>query len=90
MRPNLKKYLGGVDFRGRRVLDVGCASGILSFYMERQGAEVVSFDLDKNGDWDMVPFAKCNQFENIAARSSRHFSKIRLRRPDGVSASVAM
>src|SRR5580704_10303985 len=67
LRPNLKKYLGGVDFRGRRVMDVGCASGILSFYMEQQGAEVVSFDLDKNGDWDMVPFAKWDQFEHIAA-----------------------
>ena len=34
------------------------AGGILSFHMEKQGAEVVSFDLDKDGDWDMVPFAK--------------------------------
>ena len=67
LRPNLKKYLGGVDFRGRRVMDVGCASGILSFYLEKQGAEVVSFDLDKNRDWDMVPFAKWDQFEHIAA-----------------------
>jgi hypothetical protein len=65
LRPKLKEYLGSVDFKGRRVLDVGCASGVLSFYMEKQGAEVVSFDLDKNGDWDMVPFAKWEQFAHV-------------------------
>jgi len=40
LRPNLKKYLGGLDFTVRRVLDGGCASGILGFYMEQQGAEL--------------------------------------------------
>lgn len=58
LNPNLKDYLGNVSFQGKRVLDIGCASGVLSFYMEQQGAEVVSFDLDKNGKWDMVPYAK--------------------------------
>ena len=76
LRPNLKKYLGGVDFTGKRVLDVGSASGILSFYMEQQGAEVVSFDLDKNGDWDMVPFAKWDQFEHIAADRKSIINKL--------------
>jgi len=76
LRRNLKKYLGGIDFRGRRVLDVGCASGILSFYMEQRGAEVVSFDLDKNGDWDMVPFAKWEQFEHIAAERKSIIDKL--------------
>jgi hypothetical protein len=58
LRENLAAYLGNVDFQNKRVLDVGCASGSLSFYMEKNGAEVVSFDLDKNGNWDIVPFAK--------------------------------
>src|SRR5258708_38924975 len=34
--------------------------------MERQGAEVVSFDLDRNVDWDLVPFAKWTDFEHIS------------------------
>src|SRR5882757_1376055 len=67
LHPKLNEYLGNVRFGGRRVLDVGCANGILSFHMEKQGAEVVSFDLDKNQDWDIVPFAKWDQFEHIAA-----------------------
>ena len=65
LRNNLAKYLGNVNFENKRVLDVGCASGILSFYMETNGAEVVSFDIDKNGDWDVVPFSKSNYRECI-------------------------
>ncbi|MBV9999030.1 MAG: methyltransferase domain-containing protein [Verrucomicrobia bacterium] len=63
---DLRSYLGGVDFEGNRVLDVGCAGGALSFYMEQQGAEIVSFDLDECGSWDMVPFAKWADFEHIS------------------------
>ena len=66
LRENLPEYLGNVDFQNKRVLDVGCASGALSFYMEKNGAEIVSFDLDKNGDWDIVPFAKWQERELIA------------------------
>jgi SAM-dependent methyltransferase len=65
LNQNLRKYLGDVNFSEKRVLDVGCASGVLSFYMEQQGAEVISFDLDKNGDWDMVPFAKYKKLTYI-------------------------
>lgn len=66
LRNNIREYLGNVEFRDKRVLDVGCANGALSFYMERQGAEVISYDLDKNGDWDMVPFAKWKDYEHIS------------------------
>jgi hypothetical protein len=48
-------YLGNYTFQGRRVLDVGAASGFLSFEMERRGAEVVSFDLDDGANWNIVP-----------------------------------
>jgi hypothetical protein len=57
LRGGLAEYLGHVDFGGCRVLDVGAANGLLSFFMEAQGAEVVSFDLDQNVTWDLVPFA---------------------------------
>jgi hypothetical protein len=76
LRPKLEQYLGNVDFKGRRVLDVGCASGILSFYVEKQGGEVVSFDLDKNGDWDIIPYAKWEQFARVAADRKTIINKL--------------
>jgi hypothetical protein len=68
LRSKIKDYLGHVKFEGKRVLDVGAASGLLSFYMESQGAEVVSFDLDKSYDWDVVPFAKWDYQEGFIER----------------------
>lgn len=75
LRGSVDAYLGNFDFAGKRVLDVGAASGILSFHIEQQGAEVVSFDLSENYDWDIVPFAENN---NDATRSERrsHLRKI--------------
>ena len=57
LREGVAKYLGGVDFGGKRALDVGTASGFLCFEMERRGAEVVAYDLNESCDgWDIVPF----------------------------------
>ena len=66
LRNNIKSYLGNVNFSGKKVLDVGCANGGLSFYMEQEGAEVISYDLDDNGDWDMVPFAKWKDYSKVS------------------------
>jgi hypothetical protein len=44
LRGNEGPYFGGVGLRGKRVLELGPATGYLSLYMERQGAEVVSFE----------------------------------------------
>jgi SAM-dependent methyltransferase len=61
LREGPDEYLGGVDVRGKRVLDIGTASGFLSFYMERKGAEVVSYDLSEEHEWDLVPYALLDQ-----------------------------
>lgn len=58
LRAVVDDYLGGVDFSGKRVLDVGTASGFLSFEMEKRGAEVVSFDLDDAARFEFVPHFK--------------------------------
>ncbi len=50
-------YLGGVSFAGKRVLEMGTASGYLCRHMESRGAEVVAFDLSSEQSWDLVPFA---------------------------------
>jgi len=65
LRGRLEEYLGHVDFSRRRVLDVGAANGLLSFSMEEHGAEVVSFDLDRNAKWDLVPFAAWTDYEAV-------------------------
>lgn len=75
LRGNVDRYLGNFDFAGRRVLDVGAASGILSFHIERQGAEVVSYDLSEHHDWDIVPFAE-NDTAGMRERRRGHLRKI--------------
>ena len=57
LRPNIDDYLGNIDVRGRRVLDVGAASGFVSFELERRGADVVAYDLPADAPWDVVPRA---------------------------------
>jgi SAM-dependent methyltransferase len=58
LRDCIKPYLGNYDFKGKRVLDVGAASGFLTFSMEKEGAEVVSFDMAAGSQWDIVPQRK--------------------------------
>jgi SAM-dependent methyltransferase len=58
LRKDVARYLGGIDFRGKRVLEVGTASGFLCFEMERAGADIVGYDLSDEYSWDIVPFAR--------------------------------
>ncbi len=57
LRKTIDSYLGHFKFSGKRALDVGSASGYLSFEMEKRGATVVSFDMDSGSRWNIVPFA---------------------------------
>ena len=45
LRGGVDDYLGNVDLNGKRVLEVGTASGFLCFTMEGRGADVVAYDL---------------------------------------------
>jgi SAM-dependent methyltransferase len=58
LRDNADEYLGRVDLAGKRVLEIGPASGFLTFYMESKGAEVVSVELPLDHPWDVVPDAR--------------------------------
>ncbi len=60
LRPNVNKYLGQIELQGKRVLEIGTASGYLCFHMESQGAEVVAFDLSPTDKADIVPFARAD------------------------------
>jgi hypothetical protein len=58
LRHGLKDYLGRVPFEGKRVLELGTADGFISFQIEREGADVVSYDLSEDVQWDVVPYAR--------------------------------
>jgi len=75
LRDGVGDYLGNVDFSGKRVLEVGTASGFLCFEMERLGAEVIAYDLSEEQAWDIVPFARSRHKESVDARR-QHIRRI--------------
>jgi hypothetical protein len=58
LRGRFDEYVGGVDLAGKRVLDVGTASGFLTVEAERRGATVVSFDADSARRYSFLPGAQ--------------------------------
>ena len=75
LRGKESAYLGHIDLKGKRVLELGTASGHLCFSMEKMGAEVVAYDMDENQQWDIVPFAGFDYAEHIAL-FRRHIRKL--------------
>jgi len=61
LRANVQAYLGGIALAGKRVLELGAANGYLSFYMERQGASVIPYDLSPNELADVMRYPGLNQ-----------------------------
>jgi O-methyltransferase len=55
LRGHESTYLGEVDLAGKRVLELGPATGYLTFHMERMGAEVVSFEAGLDVSIDTLP-----------------------------------
>ncbi len=70
LRDGVDEYCGGVDVAGKRVLEIGTASGFLCFHMERAGAEVVAYDLSENQPWDVVPFPDLDVAGHLARRAA--------------------
>jgi SAM-dependent methyltransferase len=57
LRGRFKEYVGGVELAGKSVIDVGAATGFLSFESEKAGASrVVSFDMNDASQQDFLPF----------------------------------
>jgi SAM-dependent methyltransferase len=55
LRGRLDDYIGRVPLSGRTVLDVGTASGFLSFEAEKRGAIVTGFDADDVSRYQYIP-----------------------------------
>lgn len=61
-------YVGRIKLDGKRVLEIGTASGFLCFFMESKGAEVVAYDLSEDDAWDIVPYARYDADALLARR----------------------
>ena len=74
LRDSIDAYLGNFDFTGKRTLDVGTASGYLTFELEKRGADVVSFDMSDGAQWNIVPHISIQPIlkEILHERSLRH------------------
>ena len=68
LRGDVAGYLGHVDFTGKRVLEIGPASGFCTVAMEQRGAEVVSVELPDEPGWDFVPYPAQRLAPELAPR----------------------
>jgi SAM-dependent methyltransferase len=55
LRAGLDDYIGGLDYGGLCVLEVGTADGYICFELERRGAELVGVDLPDGASYDARP-----------------------------------
>jgi hypothetical protein len=65
LRGRFKDYVSAVKLESRRVLDVGTASGFLTWEAERNGCgEIVSFDADSAARYQKLPFEEIQWSRN--------------------------
>jgi hypothetical protein len=75
LREGVDAYLGRIGLQGKRVLEVGTASGFLCFAMEKRGADVIAFDLAPRQPPDLVPFPGRDPQER-RREHSRHLERL--------------
>jgi len=74
LRDRFDDYIGGVALAGKSVLDIGTATGFLSFEAEKRGAtRVLSFDMKEASQQTFLPF-KDKLYYRDPARWAEHFS----------------
>ena len=70
LAPGIDAYLGHTSFANKTILDVGAATGYLSFHMERRGGTLISYDLSEAQDWDIVPLSGIDAAEHARVRKA--------------------
>jgi hypothetical protein len=60
LRGKTDEYFGNYQFAGKRVLEIGPASGFLTLEMEKRRAEVVAVDVGELKPWDFVPYPEAS------------------------------
>lgn len=76
LRDCVDQYLGNFDFEGKRVLEIGPASGFLTIEMERRGAKVVAVEVLDDPGWDFVPFPASVLTPHMQSRRN-HMTRIK-------------
>ncbi len=56
LRGRFEDYVSGVSVAGKSVIDVGAATGFLTFEAEQRGARVLSFDMSDVSQQTFLPF----------------------------------
>ena len=57
LRDGFEEYLGNYDFSGQRVLEIGPATGFLTFQIEKTARDIVAVELPMDRDfWNSVPY----------------------------------
>jgi SAM-dependent methyltransferase len=76
LRSIVDRYLGGVSFANKRVLEIGPASGFLTMEMEKRGADIVAVEVTDDPGWDFVPYPPSVMDEVYSSRRY-HMNRIK-------------
>jgi SAM-dependent methyltransferase len=76
LRAGVDDYLGRFSFSGKRVLEIGPASGFLTFEMEKRGAQVTAIEVTDDHEWDYVPFPR-DVVEPMLAARREHMRRLK-------------
>jgi hypothetical protein len=77
LRDRFDEYTGYVPVGGKSLLDVGTASGFLSFEAEKRGAIVTSFDADSVEQIQYIPINDIHLAEELRRTAKEYFYKMR-------------
>jgi SAM-dependent methyltransferase len=77
LRGRFDEYIGGVDVAHRQVLDIGTATGFLSFEAEKRGAtRVLSFDMSDPRQQAFLPFKDKLYYRDPARWAEQYSAEI--------------
>jgi 2-polyprenyl-3-methyl-5-hydroxy-6-metoxy-1,4-benzoquinol methylase len=77
LRGRFSDYIGGVNIKDKSVIDIGTATGFLSFEAEKEGAaRVVSFDIAESRQQSFLPFKDKLPFRDPDTWAEKHNAEI--------------
>src|ERR1700681_4859368 len=77
LRGRFSEYIGGVNLEGKSVIDVGAATGFLSFSAEKSGASrVLSFDIGEARQQTFLPFKNKLYYRDPARWAEQYDAEI--------------